>query len=194
MSMARPSNATLIIAALASLALLLVSGIAVWRHFSSVGGDDLATRSAVVVPVDEAITAASNHSDSCIEGLSKLVRASSSALNVALAEFDNCGKVARQLAERGYSTLDAAAGSAEAASSAGRDAYLDAAGSLFSVYEMQGDDFDMIFDMLSRANGSGTAIATLQGEITAILDTSAPDIQTGQKELARARDAYRSKG
>lgn len=190
--MIRPRSATLVIAGLASLAIVLVAGIAVWRHLGGVPGDDLTIRSAVTTPVDEAVAKAAAHSTACAEGLSNLASADNDANASALeSEMAGCGAIARDLAERGYSTLDAVAGSADTGSTPGRDAYLDAAGSLLSVYEMQGDDFDMIFDMLERARSDG---APMQGDITSILSDGLPDITAGQKELARARDSYRAKG
>lgn len=201
--MKRPRTATLVIAALASLALILVSGVAVWRHLGGAGGDDPAKRSAVLTPVDAAVARAAANAETCAQGLSDVTSPDSavdySALDAEISRLGECGATARTLAERGYAALDAATepvelGDAPGIDSPRRDTYLDTAGSLLSVYEMQGDDFDLIFDLLQRARVNDAPIALLHSDVTSILGNGAPDISTGQKALERARDTYRAKG
>lgn len=201
--MKRPRTATLVIASLASLALILVSGVAVWRHLGGAGGDDPAKRSAVLTPVDAAVARAAANAESCAQGLSDVTSADStiddSALDAEISRLGECGATARALAERGYAALDAATepvelGNAPGIESPRRDTYLDTAGSLLSVYEMQGDDFDLIFDLLQRARANDAPIAQLHSDVTSILGNGAPDIITGQKALDRARDTYRANG
>lgn len=201
--MKRPRTATLVIAALASLALILVSGVAVWRHLGGAGGDDPAKRSAVLTPVDAAVARAAANAESCAQGLIDVTSADNardeSTLDAEISRLGECGATARTLAERGYAALDAATepmelGDAPVVESPRRDTYLDTAGSLLSVYEMQGDDFDLIFDLLQRARANDAPIVLLHSDITSILGNGAPDIETGQKALERARDTYRAKG
>lgn len=189
----RPRRATMIVAALASAALLLVSGLAVWRHLGGTGGDPTGERSAVITKVGGAVDAAGIHSQKCTEQLAVLAgdRIAATDLNAHLDQVETCGKTARALADAGYTALDVGAG---LSASPGRAAYLDAAGSMLSVYEMQGDDFDVIFDMLHRARETGAPIAPLGSDITYILGNAAPDLAAGQQELDRTRTAYRKRG
>ena len=188
----RPRNATLIIAALASAAILLVAGVAVWRHLGGASGDAVSDRSNVIASIGDAIEAAGTNSDRCAQGLTALAGdAAGDTLDARMDQLETCGKAARNLAEQGYSALDAGAGLSD---SPLRAAYLDAAGSLMSVYEMQGDDFDLIFDMLHSARSTEAPMAPLRSDITYILGNVTPDIAAGQQELARARDAYRRRG
>ncbi|WP_138934213.1 hypothetical protein [Roseovarius arcticus] len=189
----RPRRATMIVAALASIALLLVSGLAVWRHQGGSGGDPVSDRSAVIAKVGGAVDAAGIHAADCTERLVDLAGGAiaDADLNARLDQLETCGKTARALADAGYTALDAGAG---LSASPGRAAYLDAAGSLLSIYEMQGDDFDVIFDMLHLARETGAPIAPLSADITYILGNVAPDLTAGQQELDRARKAYRKRG
>ena len=189
----RPRRATMIVAALASVALLLVSGLAVWRHQGGAGGDPASERSAVIAKVGGAVDAAGIHAGECAERLADLAGGTTAGadLNARLDQVETCGKTARALADTGYTALDAGAG---LSASPGRAAYLDAAGSLLSIYEMQGDDFDVIFDMLHRARKTGAPIAPLGADITYMLGNAAPDLAAGQQELDRARKAYRKRG
>ena len=189
----RPRRATLIVAALASAALLLVSGLAVWRHQGGTGGDPAGQRATVIANVGAAVDAAGIHSADCTNRLTSVAAGTGpdADLDAQLDQLETCGKTARALADNGYTTLDVGA---DLSASPGRAAYLDAAGSLLSLYEMQGDDFDVIFDMLHRARETRAPIAPLSADITYILGNVAPDLAAGQQELDRARKAYRRRG
>jgi len=188
----KPSGATLVIAALVSAALLIFSGVAVWRHMGGSSGDPVDERGAVITRVGGAVDAASTHAATCSAGLTSLASAAiDQSTDTNMAEFESCGKTARALAEMGYTALD---GGTDLSDSPLRAAYLDAAGSLLSVYEMQGDDFDVIYDLLHRARSGGASSISQTSDITYILGNVAPDIAANQQELDRARAAYRKRG
>ena len=190
-------------AGLATALLIAVSGVAVWRHVNGAAGDDPATRLAVHTPVEAAIAEAEAHSALCAGELTAITRtpgpdAGATASGMTLLE--TCGATARRLAEQGYGALDVAAGittveaAPDGAGSPGRAAYLDASGSLLSVYELQGDDFDVIFDALHHARLAGTPLAGLSEDVARSLGNSTPDIAAAQDEQARALSAYHRGG
>ncbi|MFX0541069.1 hypothetical protein ACEWPM_004960 [Roseovarius sp. S4756] len=189
--MSAPKRGTMIVAALASAALLVVSGVAVWRHLGGSSGDTLAQRSAVIAPVSAALAASGQHSDQCVTGFRALTEANSDDAFFALDRIENCGETSRLLADHGYGALDNNAGTP---ASPLRAAYLDAAGSLFSVYELQGDDFDVIFDMLHRARSTDAPLTDLASDVRHILGNGAPDIDAARQEATRAEADYRKRG
>ncbi|MFX0544331.1 hypothetical protein ACEWPL_002160 [Roseovarius sp. S1116L3] len=189
--MSAPKRGTLIVAALASAAILAVSGIAVWRHLGGSGGDTPAQRSAVIAPVSAALTASGEHSEQCTAGIRALTETSATGTAEVLDSLERCGETARLLADHGYGALDT---DTTTPGSPLRAAYLDAAGALFSVYELQGDDFDVIFDMLHRARSTGAPLTGPASDAAHILGNGAPDVDAARKEAARAEAAYRKRG
>ena len=98
----KPSGATLVIAALVSAALLIFSGVAVWRHMGGSSGDPVDERGAVITRVGGAVDAASTHAATCSAGLTSLASAAiDQSTDTNMAEFESCGKTARALAEMG---------------------------------------------------------------------------------------------
>ncbi|MEX1236339.1 MAG: hypothetical protein WEB56_15260 [Roseovarius sp.] len=193
--MSRPGRGTILIAGLTSAAILAVSGIAVWRHLGGTGGDTPAQRSAVIAPIAEVLDAARDHSDRCAAEFSALITAAS-ATDDAMARLESCGDTARALAERGYVSLDTVpqAGEAPDSTSPRRAEYLDSAGSLLSMYELQGDDFDVVYDMMARARATGATLSSLSADAGHVLNTGAPDVEAARKEATRAEAAYRKGG
>lgn len=188
--MTAPHRGTVLVAALASAALIAVSGWALWRHMAGDGGDTPAERTAVIGPVAALSEAAIRHSDRCTEGLLALTRAAD-ATDAAIDAMETCGERARAIAEQGYAALDEAAGQS---TSEARAAYLDAAGALFSVHELQGDDFDLIFDMIHNARTTGAPLNGLGADTGHIIGNAAPDVAASRNEAARAETTYRSRG
>ncbi|SEK94771.1 hypothetical protein [Roseovarius nanhaiticus] len=196
--MSTPRRGTLIAAALASAAILAVSGVAVWHHLGGGGGETPTMRNAVMVPVDAAVEAAQLNASNCASRLAEVTQLTDRAgIDAELDRLETCGSAARRLAEEGYGALDIAAGvtgAPGAAPSPRRAQYLDAAGSLLSVYEIQGDDFDVAYDILDRARRTGAPLGPLASDITSILGNASSDVAAAREEAARARDAYRKRG
>ncbi|MFD0857913.1 hypothetical protein [Roseovarius aquimarinus] len=198
--MGAPRNRARIVAGSATAVLVVVAAIAVWRHQTGAGGDDPATRQAVMARIEGALEAAGTHSARCAE---QLLAQTSDAPARPLDDLETCGETARLLAEEGYTALDEAAGmDARGGDGEGdgiigspaRAAYLDASGALFSVYEIQGDDFDVIFDTLHRARLAQTPLAQLNADVSRSLSNSAPDVAAAQSQQADARETYRRGG
>jgi hypothetical protein len=194
MSDASPRPLPKIIALTSSLVVAGVAGFALWNYLGGSGGDTPAARSAVIGPVRDAVSAAASHSATCgdyFSGMTQTAVAQGADLDARLAQTNECGAVARRLAVSGYSALDTATGSND---SALRVEFLDSAGSLLSLYEIQGDDFDVIQDMLLNARASGAPMTALASDVSIMLGNSVPDIAAAEGQLARTQDAYRSGG
>ncbi|MCQ0092719.1 hypothetical protein [Roseovarius sp. M141] len=194
MSDASPRPLTKLVALASSLVVAGIAVVALWNYLGGSGGDDPATRTSVISPVQDAVRAAAAHSETCGHRLSSIARVNTAQggdLDARLAETKDCGAIARRLAVAGYSALDIATGPDD---SPLRAEFLDSAGSLLSIYEMQGDDFDLIQDLLQNARADDTPVASLASDINYTLGNSAPDIAAAEGQLARTQAAYRSGG
>ncbi len=189
MNDAPPRPLSKLVALVSSLIVAAIAMIALWNYLGGSGGDAPATRSAVISPVQDAVAASAAHSRGCNRRITELVRASAPATE--LVQIKDCGEDARRLAAAGYSALDAATGPED---SSLRAEFLDAAGSLLSIYEMQGDDFDMINELMQNAIAKGTPIASRASDISYTLGNSAPEIAAANAQLDRTQAAYRSGG
>lgn len=189
MSQTAPRPAAKLIALLSSLAVAAVVAVALWSYLGG-GGDDPATRRAVVGPVEEAVNALRANAERCAEGFAGLA-ADGAATAAQIDAFRNCGAEARRLAEAGYATLDAATGPDD---SPLRAEFLDSAGALMSVHEIQGDDFDVIHELLKGARAGGRPATALAGDIGYMLGNVAPDIAAAEMQFTRTLDAYRAGG
>ncbi|MDO5757649.1 MAG: hypothetical protein Q4P24_09050 [Rhodobacterales bacterium] len=179
-----------LVALISSLAVVAIAVFALWNYLGGSDGDDPPTRISVIDPVADAVAAAAAHSDRCIRVLSDGAHADT-ARDTDIAATATCGSVARDLAAAGYAALDAATGPKD---SARRAEFLDSAGALLSVYEMQGDDFDMAHDMLESAHENEAEPESLSTEIDEILARAATDITVAQEQLERTQAAYQSGG
>ena len=194
MSDASPRPLTKLVALASSLVVAGIAVIALWNYLGGSGGDDPATRAAVIGPVREAVEAAAAHSEECGRHIGDMTRADApggTGPEAALAQIQDCGRDARLLAVAGYAALDAATGPDD---SPLRAQFLDSAGSLLSVYEMQGDDFDLIRDLLQDARASGTPLASLAADVSYMLSNSTADIAAAEDQFTRMQAAYRSGG
>ncbi len=189
MSDASPRPLSKLVALASSLVVAAIAVIALWNYLGGNGGDAPATRTAVISPVQDAVAASAAHAEGCNRRITQLVRASTP--DAELAQIKDCGEDSRRLAAAGYSALDAATGPDD---SPLRAEFLDAAGSLLSIYEMQGDDFDMINEVLQDAIAKGTPTASLVSDISYTLGNSAPEITAANAQLDRTQAAYRSGG
>ncbi|WP_113912879.1 hypothetical protein [Roseovarius dicentrarchi] len=188
MNAAPPRPMSKLIALVSSLAVAGVAIFALWNYLGGSGGDAPAKRSAVIAPVREAVAASASHSHACAGRIAALTRGAPGA---AAPDIKPCGTEARRLAASGYSALDAATGPDDSPAKA---EFLDAAGSLLSVYEMQGDDFDLIHDLVQDAAAKGAPVAALASDIDYTLGNSAADIAAATAQLDRTQAAYRSGG
>ncbi|PVA08822.1 hypothetical protein DC366_17130 [Pelagivirga sediminicola] len=191
MSSAAPRLTSKVIALLSSLVVAGIAIVALWTYLGGSGGDDPATRSRVIGPVREAVDAAAANAEACSRRLGDIAQQSGADLAASLDETQSCGQSARRLAAEGYTALDTATGPQD---SPLRAEFLDSAGALLSVYEMQGDDFDMVHDLLQNAHASGAPVAPLGSDVTYTLGNSAPDIAAAVAQLAKTQDAYRKGG
>ncbi|HEY9039292.1 MAG TPA: hypothetical protein VIN05_10175 [Roseovarius sp.] len=194
MSDASPRPLSKLIALASSLLVAAIAVIALWNYLGGGGGDDPATRTAVINPVRDAVEAAAAHSQDCGRRFDDVTRADASERadpDAALARIQTCGADARRLAVAGYDALDAATGPDD---SPLRAEFLDSAGSLLSVYEMQGDDFDLARDLLQDARANDRPMASLATDLSYLLGNSAADIAAAEEQFARTQAAYRSGG
>lgn len=190
MNAAPPRPLSKLIALLSSLAVAGVAIVALWDYLGGSSGDAPAKRSAVIVPVRGAVDASAGHSKACTSRIAALTRGAPGAGALA-NEIKPCGAEARRLAAAGYSALDTATGPDDSPQKA---EFLDAAGSLLSVYEMQGDDFDLIGGLLQDAAAKGAPASALASDIDHTLGNSAADIDTATAQIERTQAAYRSGG
>lgn len=189
MSAAAPRPWSRLIALGSSLAVAGIAAVAVWNYLGVGGGDTPAERGAVITPVRDAVAAAATNSEDCSRRIrDALPRSAAGAL---VAQIKDCGRDARRLAAAGYSALDAATGPDD---SAKRAEFLDAAGALLSIYEMQGDDFDLVRELLQDAAAKGTPLASMASDISYTLGNSASDVAAAKAQLDRLQAAYRSGG
>ncbi len=194
MSDPSPRPLTKLVALASSLLVAGIAVIALWTYLGGSGGDDPATRATVIGPVREAVEAAATHSEACGRRIGEVTGADApegADLDASLAQIRDCGRNARRLAVAGYTALDAATGPDD---SPLRAEFLDSAGSLLSVYEMQGDDFDVIQDLLQEARASGRPLASLATDVSYMLSNSAADIAAAEDQFTRMQAAYRSGG
>ncbi len=194
MSQIRPRPAMRLLALLSSLAVAGIVAVALWTYLGGSGGDDPVTRRAVIAPVQEAVAAAQAHAQLCAQGFAGLTRDSGptgAALDARMAELQDCGQGARRLAEAGYAALDTATGPDD---SPLRAEFLDSAGALLSVYELQGDDFDVIHTLLQSARAADRPLPPLADDVGNVLDNAASDIAAAEAQFDRTLEAYRAGG
>lgn len=199
--MAAPRRPAVILAGLGTALLIAVSGYALWRHTVGPVGDSPAVRSSVTEKVDKIVATTQQHADLCTEWLMKMTQSEKIApesFSTQMDALETCGEAARGYAETGYQLLDQATDDAARTggnvSTPGRDAYLDAAGALLSQHELQGDDFDLVFDRLEKALRNGTSLPSLANDVASTVGNSAPDIENVRQEYDRALAAYRKGG
>ncbi|RKF17032.1 hypothetical protein D6850_05800 [Roseovarius spongiae] len=180
-----PRRNAAVIAGLIVVALLVVFA---WRQ-SRQNAADAAARRADMQPVIAAVDAAAANSAQCAERFSKLTDPAASleesAVDGLMAETEDCGFMARALAEEGYARLDS---SASAEDSEAKANFLDAAGATLSVYELQGDDFDALHDLLESNGPIGSG--DVREEARRLLTAADGDIADATRHFRNNQDAY----
>lgn len=183
-----------VIGILVGLAILVAGGIYKWdRYQKNQRIEALNDRIAVINPVIETINSAEGYASDCIGYFDELTdpaqSLTSAEAKARLFFAETCGRQARSSSEDGYDVLSRVSGADDGPA---KTAYLDAAAALLSMYEAQGEDFDLAYQVVEATRDSGTPLSNARGEMAQHLNNLNADINDSLDMLRSAQADYRA--